>query len=284
MEMVPNARRVLLVDDGQAAVPAVVDIAAALELAGFTVRIAGAGDEPPTAVAARFRPDVAVVSVGSDVSSGADELSTVVHSLRSDHGVPVLVVGSDDAVADRAPLAMLQTGATGRARAEPVVSQLASVLHETPQAGSPTLEAGDVVVDEAGRLALRADEPLDLTRLEFDLLAYFVRNRNRVVSREALMSSVWRGVPVTPNAVEAVVSKLRAKLERLGPRLVHTVRGVGYVLRVQGTSPFDLRRHALLAERDRIVRERDEVVARREELRRARLAMGDGSSGDTIVS
>jgi two-component system OmpR family response regulator len=270
--MVPNARRVLLVDEGPADDAAALEIANALEAAGFTVRIADARDSPEE-VAARFRPDVAVIAVTPETPPAHESVGAVVHRLRSDHGVPVVVVEArDDPDADPGPIVFRADGPPAspeRLTGTPVVARVAAVLSDTPPS-SPTLEAGDVVVDEAGRLALRDDEPLDLTRLEFDLLAYLVRNRNRVQTREALLAAVWRNTPVTPNAIEAVVSKLRIKLEAHGPRLIHTVRGVGYVLRVAGTSPFDLRRHTLMAERERLVRQRDEVLARREEVRRVR--------------
>jgi DNA-binding response OmpR family regulator len=283
--MVPSARRVLLVDEGAADDAAAVEIANALQTAGFTVRIADA-DDSPDEVAARFRPDVAVISVTPKTGPAHESVGAVVHRLRSHHGLPVVVLECQPEPAPFAPpiASRLDDGRPAdlpheRLTDTPVVARVAAVLRDTPSS-SPTLEAGDLVVDEAGRLALRADEPLDLTRLEFDLLAYFVRNRNRVQTREALLAAVWRNEPVTPNAIEAVVSKLRIKLEAHGPRLIHTVRGVGYVLRVAGTSPFDLRRHSLMAERERLVRQRDEVLARREEVRRVRREAEAGTSPD----
>jgi len=227
--LVPNARRVLLVDEGPADDAAALAIADALEAAGFTVRIADASDSPEE-VAARFRPDVAVIAVTPETPPAHEPVGAVVHRLRSDHGLPVVVVEArDDPVATAAPVVLAPDGPSAsdasreRLTGTPVVARVAAVLGDTPSS-SPTLEAGDVVVDEAGRLALRDDEPLDLTRLEFDLLAYLVRNRNRVQTREALLAAVWRNTPVTPNAIEAVVSKLRIKLEAHGPRLIHTGR------------------------------------------------------------
>jgi DNA-binding response OmpR family regulator len=254
--MLPSARRVLLVDAGQADDAAAAEIADLLERAGFAVRVAEAAEEPG-AVAARSRPHLDMVSAGegqwTPVLTGA-----LVSELERDHGVPVMV--------------LVPKPVDGGPPAPVALDDLATVLrhHEPLPSPSPTLAAGDLVVDEAGRLALRADQPLDLTRLEFDLLAYFVRHRNKVLSRQALLASVWRNEPVTPNAVEALVSKLRAKLDAHGPRLIHTVRGVGYVLRIPGTSPFDARRDALVARRERLVREREDMLARRTEVRRSR--------------
>jgi DNA-binding response OmpR family regulator len=93
-----------------------------------------------------------------------------------------------------------------------------------------TVQVGDLVVCADARIARRAGEDLDLTRIEFDLLVEFLRHRNRVLTKQALLGSVWHHEPVTPNAIEARISRLRAKLERRGPRVIHTIRGVGYVL------------------------------------------------------
>jgi two-component system OmpR family response regulator len=264
--MVTSPRRVLIVEPGHPDERVVAELAAALETAGFSVRVV-LPDESAADAAARFRPEMAVVALGSSASAGDESVGSVVHRLRTDHGLPVVLVEPQaPTAADR--LAADPSEPADRLAGSPVVQTVAALIGNT--GADPALEAGDLVVDESARVALRADEPLDLTRLEFDLLAYFVRNRNRVLSREALLSSVWRNMPVTPNAIEAVVSKLRAKLEESGPRLIHTVRGIGYVLRVEGTSPFDLRRHQLLADRERILRDRDDVLARRDEVRRDR--------------
>lgn len=214
--MTMSSLRVLVVDAPPQSGGPAERVARALDAAGFTVRITVPG-EPAGDAAARFRPDVAVVC------DGAAEAGTVRQELEGDFGVPVLVV-ADGTIDVRDP-----AGLTDGAH---------------PAASPATLAAGDLVVDLGGRIALRAEEPLPLTQREFELLAFLVRNRNRVCTREALLAAVWHNEPVTPNAIEALVSKLRAKLERRGPRVVHTVRGIGYVLRVEGTSPFDVRRQA----------------------------------------
>jgi DNA-binding response OmpR family regulator len=97
-------------------------------------------------------------------------------------------------------------------------------------AAPPVLTTGDLVVMPEARAASRAGEDLELTRIEFDLLYELLRHANRVLTKETLLRRVWRHEPVTANAIEARVSRLRAKLERRGPRVIHTVRGVGYVL------------------------------------------------------
>jgi DNA-binding response OmpR family regulator len=265
-----SSLRVLVVGqpaDGSGPLSAVT---AALEQAGFSVRVA-AGDEAPGAVAATFRPDVAVVA-----GPPADRSLTVARRmLERDHGVPVLVVDQDDGAVpvptrdgdghgtriDEAPVATVPAAG---------LADLAEALARTGPSSSSTLAVGDIVVDLAGRLALRNDEPLPLTQREFDLLVYLVRNRNRVVAREALLVSVWHNEAVTPNAIEALISKLRGKLEAAGPRVIHTIRGIGYVLRIEGTSPFDQRRQAIVHDRERMLQARAEILARRDQLREAR--------------
>jgi DNA-binding response OmpR family regulator len=100
----------------------------------------------------------------------------------------------------------------------------------TDAASAPVIATGDLVVMPEARAASRAGEDLELTRIEFDLLYELLRHANRVLTKETLLHRVWRHEPVTANAIEARVSRLRAKLERRGPRVIHTVRGVGYVL------------------------------------------------------
>jgi two-component system response regulator MprA len=91
----------------------------------------------------------------------------------------------------------------------------------------------DLVLDPPARQVRRGDRPVELTALEFDLLHHFVRHRRHVLSREQLLDAVWgSSAAATSNVVDVYVGYLRAKLEAAGePRLLHTVRGVGYVLR-----------------------------------------------------
>jgi two-component system OmpR family response regulator len=88
-----------------------------------------------------------------------------------------------------------------------------------------------VTVDEAGHTVRRAGEEIDLTPTEFDLLRAFVRRPGVVVAKNALLAEVWGFDQYDGNVVEVHMSSLRRKLEQHGPRLIHTVRAVGYVLR-----------------------------------------------------
>jgi two-component system, OmpR family, response regulator PrrA len=100
-------------------------------------------------------------------------------------------------------------------------------------AADTAVRVGDLMLDPAGRNAALGDRPLTLTRREFDLLEVFARNVGIVLSREVLLDRVWGyDFAVTHNAVETFIGYLRRKLEAEGePRILETVRGVGYVLR-----------------------------------------------------
>jgi DNA-binding response OmpR family regulator len=109
-----------------------------------------------------------------------------------------------------------------------LVARLRAVLRRTGRLVSPTVEVGPLVLDEDAGRVLVGGEPVPLTATELRLLAYLVRNRGRVLSKTQILTQVWGYDEYDPNLVEAHVSALRRKLEARGPRLVHTVRGIGY--------------------------------------------------------
>lgn len=101
-----------------------------------------------------------------------------------------------------------------------------------PSAGEAVLRAGDVVLDETRWTVHRAGRQIDLSPTEFRLLACLMRHQGQVLSRSQLLEHVWgwnRGCQ--SQVVETYVSYLRRKLDKLGPRLIHTRRGVGYLFR-----------------------------------------------------
>jgi two-component system OmpR family response regulator len=105
-----------------------------------------------------------------------------------------------------------------------------------PPAGA-VLRAGDLILDEARWTVHRGGRLVDLSPTEFRLLACMMRNQGRVLTRAQLLESVWgwnRGCQ--SQIVETYVSYLRRKLDAFGPRLIHTRRGVGYLLRAEGTT------------------------------------------------
>jgi DNA-binding response OmpR family regulator len=100
-------------------------------------------------------------------------------------------------------------------------------LRRTPS----TVQVGDAVIDPEAGVVLRGEQRIELTATEFRLLCYLAEQRGRVVSKTQILTSVWGYGDYDPNLVEVYISALRRKLEARGPRLVHTVRGLGYVLR-----------------------------------------------------
>jgi len=107
-----------------------------------------------------------------------------------------------------------------------------------PAAGALALRAGDLVLDETRWTAHRAGIPVGLSPTEFRLLACLMRHQGTIVSRTELLRSVWgRGYTGQSQVVETYVSYLRRKLGRLGPPLIHTCRGLGYVLRGPDAPP-----------------------------------------------
>jgi two-component system, OmpR family, response regulator len=107
-----------------------------------------------------------------------------------------------------------------------------------------TLRAGDLVLDEARWTVHRAGRQVDLSPTEFRLLAYLMRNQGQVLTRAQLLENVWGWTPSGQSQiVETYVSYLRRKLDAFGPRLIHTRRGVGYLLRsAEGPRPLPPRR------------------------------------------
>jgi two-component system OmpR family response regulator len=217
-----TAARVLVVEDE----PVLREtMATALEAAGFVVLAAADGRELAAAVA-RFRPDAAVL----DISLPGPDGLALARRLRELGGVAVVFVTARDAVDDR--LAGFAAGADDYlvkpfVLAE-LVARLRAVLRRTGRLVSPTVEVGSLVLDEDAGRVLVGGEPVALTATELRLLSYLVRNRGRVLSKTQILTQVWGYDEYDPNLVEAHVSALRRKLEARGPRVVHTVRGVGY--------------------------------------------------------
>ena len=119
------------------------------------------------------------------------------------------------------------------AEREELLARLRALLRRRPPRGSASLVAGDLRLNPDTRQAIRGGRELDLTAREFELLEYLMRNQRIVVSRQALLDEVWGYHPFAEtNTVDVFISNLRRKLEQGGePRVLHTIRGAGYVLR-----------------------------------------------------
>jgi two-component system response regulator MprA len=117
-----------------------------------------------------------------------------------------------------------------------LLARLGAVRRRVEICGSSCLELGDLVLDPMSRHVSRAGESIHLTRKEYKLLERLVHRAGKVVSRRSLIEEIWGDDHgVEDNTLEAIVHLLRSKIERKGsPRLLHTVRGVGYTLKLGG--------------------------------------------------
>jgi DNA-binding response OmpR family regulator len=218
--------RILIVEDDTAVR---AGIAAALRAVGYEACPEPNGDAIRETLDA-FRPDLLLVDVALD---GGTDGYAVAQVARAHSGVPVIFVTAADAVHDR--LRGFDVGAEDYivkpfAMAE-LLARIRVVLRRANRTQSPTFELRDVLVDERSRTARRSGHDLDLTHTEFDLLTALARNADQVMSKRQLLSLVWGFEGYEPNLMEVHISALRRKLERYGPRLIHTERGSGYVLR-----------------------------------------------------
>lgn len=184
----------------------------------------------PDSLVREFNPDLALLDVR--LGSGPGGLA-VARRLRATGDLPIIFLTAADAVEDR--LSGFDAGAEDYvtkpfAMAE-LLARMRALLRRTRGLDNGVWGVGDLVVDEAAHRARRGDAELILTKVEFDLLVALGRNAGRVLSKGQLLADVWGFADYDPNVVEVAMSGLRRKLEGHGPRLVQTVRGVGYVLR-----------------------------------------------------
>ncbi len=181
-----------------------------------------------------FRPDLALLDV---TLPGPADGFALARSLRRDRDLPVIFVTARDAGADR--LAGFGLGADDYVVkpfiVEELVARVRAVLRRLGRVPA-TLDLGDLVIDEQSAEAVRAGTTLDLTATEYRLLTYLAHERGRILSKTQLLTQVWGYDDYDANLVEVHMSALRRKLELHGPRIVHTVRGFGYVLRPAGGS------------------------------------------------
>jgi two-component system, OmpR family, response regulator MprA len=219
--------RVLVVEDD-------TDIAGvlrrALGMEGYEVRVAGDG-ESALAESGVFEPDAVVLDLGLPRLDGVE----VCRRLRADGDVPILILTARDALDSR--VEGLDSGADDYLvkpfERDELLARLRALLRRRPPRGSAYLVVGDLRLNPDSREVYRGDRLVDLTTREFELLEHLMRNQRLVVSRQALLDEVWGYHPFAEtNTVDVFVSNLRRKLEEGGePRLLHTVRGAGYVLR-----------------------------------------------------
>ena len=222
--------RVLVVDDDPQLREA---LTRALELDGYAVDTASNGVKALEAISGE-RPDVMVLDVMMPYVGGLDVCRTLRE--RKDR-MPILVLTARDEIGDR--VAGLDAGAddylTKPFALEELRARLRALLRRTASEhdDEAALSYADLVLDPAARTVHRGDRPVDLTRTEYALLELLLRNAGRPLTRDVIMDRVWgwESEP-TSNSLEVFVGYLRRKTEAGGEsRLIHTVRGVGYVLR-----------------------------------------------------
>jgi two-component system response regulator MprA len=205
-----------------------------LEFNGYAVSLAEDGAEALAGISG-INPDAIVMDVMMPRLDGI-ETTRALRSVGND--VPILVLTARDAVGDR--VEGLDAGAddylTKPFALEELLARLRALLRRaTPEEpdGDEVLTFGDLRMDLASREVHRGARGIDLTRTEFALLELFLRRPRRVLERSYILEEVWGfDFPTTANSLEVYVGYLRRKTEADGePRLIHTVRGVGYVLR-----------------------------------------------------
>ncbi|MFC0597973.1 response regulator transcription factor [Streptomyces palmae] len=222
--------RVLVVDDE----PDLTDVlGAALRSEGWEVRTAAAGAQALTAARA-MRPDAVVLDWMLPDTDGLSVLRRIRAELPE---VCVLFLTARDAVEDR--IAGITAGGddyvTKPFSLEEVLARLRGLLRRAGMAraaGGHQLVVADLVMDEEAREVTRGGVPVELSRTEFELLRFLMRNARRVLSKEQILDRVWSyDFGGRAHVVELYISYVRKKVDAGRSPLIHTVRGVGYVLR-----------------------------------------------------
>lgn len=212
--------RVVVVEDDAAVRDAVERV-----LRGEGLAVAAFADYTDPEAILATAPDLALLDVMLPHGDGLE----LARRLRARRDLPIVFLTARDAVDDR--LAGFELGADDYLvkpfALEELLARVRAVLRRSDRLGA-ALEAGDTIVDEQAGRASRRGRDLELTPTELRLLAFFIRHRGLVLSKHQLLTQVWGYEAYDPNVVEVHVSALRRKLELHGPRILETVRGLGY--------------------------------------------------------
>ena len=206
----------------------------ALRYEGWDVRIASDGQKA-LQLAREFRPDVIVLDIMLPDIDGMQVLTR----LRADNvQTPVLFLTAKDALDDR--VAGLTIGGddyvTKPFSLEELVARLRGLIRRSTLSSLDSegsfIRVGDLTLDEDSYEVHRADTAIELTATEFELLRFLMRNPRRVLSKSQILDRVWKyDFGGKSSIVELYISYLRKKVDALGPRMIHTVHGVGYMLK-----------------------------------------------------
>ena len=222
-------QRILVVDD-DASVTSVLK--RGLSYAGFIVEAANSGADALNLARERY-PDLVILDV---MMPGMDGLAVLQRLRFADPHLPVLLLTARDAPADQ--VAGLEYGADDYVvkpfTFDVLVARVRALLRRSEAEHPPVLRFADLDLDLETRQARRGERFIDLTKTEFELLRQFLEHPRRVLPKEFLMERVWGyDFEGSTNVLETYVKQLRQKLEgpEREPRLLHTIRGAGYVLR-----------------------------------------------------
>jgi DNA-binding response OmpR family regulator len=223
----PSPGRVLVVEDDEA----IADVLRrTLRQEGHEVRSSADGVEALRA-AEEFVPDLVVLDLGLPGLDGVE----VCGRLRAESDVPILILTARADLDDR--VEGLDAGADDYLvkpfERQELLARIRALMRRRPPRGSAALVVADLLLNPDTREVTRGERQIDLTNREFELLEYLMRNQRLVVSREQLLEEVWEYDPMAmTNTIDVFISNLRRKLEQDDePRLLHTKRGAGYVLR-----------------------------------------------------
>ncbi len=202
-----------------------VDIA--LRRAGYTVRAEPDGIAVEEVVK-EFQPDLAILDVR--LPTGPDGYA-IARSLRREHDMPILFLTAADN--RRSRLDGFEAGGDDYVikpyDTEELLARVAALLRRAGRRGAGRV--GDLVVDESTRTVTRNSKEIALTHTEYELLLVLMQHPRQILSKDQLLTAVWGFDAWDTNLVEVHLSSLRRKLEAHGPRLIHTQRGSGYILR-----------------------------------------------------
>ena len=223
--------KILVVDDERAVRES---LRRALELEGYEIELAADGREALDRLEAESQPDVLVLDV---LMPGVDGLEVCRRLRRAGSRLPVLMLTARDAVENR--VAGLDAGAddyvTKPFALEELLARIRALLRRSADAdgAGEVLRFADLELDPGTREVRRGGELVELTRTEFSLLELFLRNPRQVLTRSIIFERVWGyDFGYGSNSLDVYIGYLRRKTEAGGkPRLIHTVRGVGYALR-----------------------------------------------------
>ena len=226
---VATKRRVLVVDDEDNVTHLV---SSALRFDGFETYTADNGSEALARVA-EMNPDLVVLDV---MMPGMDGLGVLQNLRAAGSHVPVIFLTARDSASDR--IVGLRSGADDYVVKPFSIEELLARVHAVLRRSAPetaregVLKIADLELDENSHEVTRADVEVHLTATEFELLRYLMRNERVVLSKAQILDRVWKyDFQGQSNIVELYIGYLRRKVDNVEPKLIHTIRGAGYVVK-----------------------------------------------------